>query len=253
MISIASLISQSPAHADFVFDSLRQHTPMMWAEGQIDFFFVAVDPTTEVLKHLQNRKYRYETIRNTDVSEKSLFKKGISWPIELHRMYRAWNHALRKAKGEIVVLVENDHAFSPQWLENLLEYAGEQMVVSPRVLERSNPFPSRINGTGAEMRDFGKAPYEFRRDDFLAFAETFSRDCTTQGGCFFPCVIHKSMAKRVGYFPEGNIAGDDFYHVADYGDRKFFRKLQAEGVQHITVHNSIVYHMQCEEHDFKAA
>jgi hypothetical protein len=243
MITVASIVSGNPEVVDFFFDSFRQHTPMFWRKD-VAFLLVANDPEPDFVKHLENRKYNFVINRNPSMTEETMFKKGIAWPVELHCMYRAWNKAITESDPGYVLLTEMDTIFSPYWLENLVKHSDERTIVSPLVLERASPFPARINGTGAEARSFGDTPLSFRRDDFLNYVKSRRRACTTRGGRHFPCLLHRQTAIDAGLFPEGNIPGDDFYHVADYGDRKFFRVLQSRGIKHITAHDSIVYSMR---------
>mgnify|MGYP001558522037 CR=1 FL=1 len=56
-ISICSLVYRSPKWADFVFNGIKE-TPE-FKNGNAEFYFVTNNATTELLKYLKKRKYKW--------------------------------------------------------------------------------------------------------------------------------------------------------------------------------------------------
>ncbi len=245
-ISIACLIYRSTAYADSVYQSIHKHTPLI-AGGDADFYFVANDATPEVLAHLKARGYPHHVHVNAKRGPKRLFEMGIGAPEYIHRVYRAWNRAIELAQGTVVVLVNSDMFFSPNWLENLVRRVTRRTVVCSQLVERKHP---RFEVLSAAIhREFGSHPRDFNEGAFLQYAAEIQCNKTGAGGAYMPCAIYKEVALLAGLFPEGNIAGDSFEDVVAYGDKVFFARLTAMGVHHITAYDSIVYHTKEGEMD----
>ena len=95
---------------------------------------------------------------------------------------------------------------------------------------------------------------------WLDYADHTKEPRIERGGLYMPCVLERHRAIASGYYPEGNIfleptglvigypndrplwkAGDDFY---------FHHILELKyGMKHITVFDSLVYHIQEGEKD----
>jgi len=194
---------------------------------------------------------------NQFYSEDDLFKRGIGKPEYIHRVYRAWNRCILEAKHEYVCLVNSDNGFSPDWLENLVKHANENTAVSSLLIERGHEvighFPADLNGTGSLVYNCGKTPLTYNEDHFLNYVshnKGIFKNKISQGGVYMPILFHKQKALQVGLYPEGNIAGNSFHDVIDYGDRVFMRKLKEVGVQHITAWDSVAYHFQQGEMEY---
>lgn len=185
-ISISSLIYQSSTFADWVHDSIHEFTPMV-KTGEAEFFFIANDAIPRVLEHLKNKGYAHHVVNNPRRSTEELFQMGYGPPEYIHRVYRGYNESIRRARGEIVVLINSDNYFSPNWLENLLKHANPRRVVSSQLVERKHPnhpkFPSAFHG------EFGKHPSDFDKAGFLAYASRWTRDRLVRGGAFMPCLF----------------------------------------------------------------
>ncbi|MEM2899305.1 MAG: glycosyltransferase family A protein [Thermoplasmata archaeon] len=246
-VSIASLIYKSPVYADWVYNSIHEFTPMI-SRGDAEFFFVANDPTQEVIDHLNKKGYPHVVNINPKRSEDELFRMGYGKPEYIHRVYRGWNRAITEAKGEVVVLVNSDNFFSPDWLENLLKYLSKKTVICSKLVERKHPKYGMVF-EGAWHGEFGAHPKLFKKDEFLDFCEKVKLTGLEEGGAFMPCAFYKEKAIEVGLYPEGNIAGVDFNDVIEYGDAAFFKKLAKIGVKHYTALDSVVYHVKEGEMD----
>jgi hypothetical protein len=222
----------------------------MLATGEVEFFFIANDPTEELLKHLQEKNYPFYLNVNERKTDEELFRMGYGTPEYIHRVYRGFNEGIRKARGEIVVLLNSDNCASPDWLENLLKYLGPDTIVTSQLTERSHPkhgvFP------GAYHAEFGNHPENFNEPAFLAFVERFKVTGIIEGGPYMPCALYKENAVKVGLYPEGNIAGITLEDIVEYGDECFFRKLSDAGISHVTALDSIMYHFKEGEMDDSA-
>jgi hypothetical protein len=240
-VSIFSLIYQSPEWADFVIDSVRKYTPMI-ALGEAEFFFVANDATPEVIDHLKNKNYPHYVLVNERQSEEFLFSKGYAKPEYLTRVYKGFNFGIEKSKGEIVVIINSDMSFSPDWLENLIRCLSLKNVVSSQLVERDHPTFGVFQGV--YHGEFGCGPADFKENEFLEFVLRTKTTGIIPGKGYSPCAFYKTNAYRVGLYPEGNIAGKTYEEVKEYGDERFFRKLLELGIPHHTVLDSIVYHFK---------
>jgi hypothetical protein len=222
----------------------------MLVTGEAEFFFIANDPTEELLRHLQERKYPFFLNRNKKKTDEELFRRGYGTPEYVHRVYRGFNVGIEKSRGEIVVLLNSDNCASPDWLENLLKYLGPDMIVTSQLAERSHPkhgvFP------GAYHCEFGNHPGNFNEPEFLAFVERFKLTGLIEGGAYMPCAVYVENAVKVGLYPEGNIAGKSFDDIVEYGDERFFHNLSDAGITHVTALDSIVYHFKEGEIDDSA-
>lgn len=245
-ISIASLIYKSPIMSDWVYESVHEFTPMI-KSGEAEFFFVANDPTEKLLSHLKNKGYNYIEQNNPIYLDEELLKMGYAKPEYMHRVYKGYNRAILHSKGAIVVLVNSDNYFSPDWLENLLKYFDTQKIVCSQLVEPKHSkhavFHSAVNG------EFGNNPDNFNKDGFLDFAMRKKRTGISLGGAYMPCMFHKDMGIYAGLYPEGNLAGNSFDNVTMTGDEAFFDRLSKNGILHITSLDSIVYHLKEGEKD----
>jgi hypothetical protein len=245
-ISIVSLIYRSTKFADAVYESIQENTEKL-KTGEAKFFFVANDPEPHLLKHLKDNNYPFVLHENKKKTEKELFNVGIGGPEYINRVYLGWNRAIKESDSEIVVLVNSDNMFSPNWLENLLKNLNEDTFVCSEIVERPNhpkfaPFPGCLVG------DFGNHPDNFKKEEFLQFVDAnqkIKKGKTKTGGAYMPCAFYREKAIEVGLYPEGNLHdGTNFMSIEEYGDENFVKKLSRNGVRHITSLDSISYHFK---------
>jgi len=245
-ISIVSLIYRSSRLADLFYNSLLTHTPLL-KTGEAEFFFIANDPSKEVLDFLKEKKYPYKLNINEVKSTKQLFSNGYAKPEYMARVYRGYNQGIMQASGQQVVLVNSDNFFSPDWLENLLKYSTAKNIVSSTLIEpghsKHGVFPTAI------QKKFGNTIDNYNEKEFIQYAKTIKMTGVVSGGAYMPCVLYKDLAIYAGLYPEGNLAGKDFETVKEYGDIYFFKKLENLGVKHYTALDSIVYHLKEGEKD----
>lgn len=240
-VSIICLIYRSTCFAKAVYDSLHKFTPKL-NSGEAELIFVANDATEDVIRFLKKERYNFVINNNKVLSEDELFNSGYGAPEYINRVYRGYNFGIKNCKGNIVVLINSDNMFSPNWLENLLDKLDENSIICSQLVEREHPkfgkFPSAILG------DFGNHPNNFREDEFIHFANKASENKLISGGAYMPCISYKENFRKVGYYPEGNIVGKSFNEIIQYGDENLYEKLSRIGVVHMTACDSIVYHFK---------
>lgn len=151
----------------------------------------------------------------------------------LARVYRCWNYCVESSDAEYVCLVNSDMAFSPGWLEALERRLDGKTLPCSRLVEPGFLRP----GQHAVEIDIGRDPRVFPFEAWHGLAADLSEDRTEPGGLFMPCVLHRETFLRVGGYPHGNVNGVS-------GDKILFDKMAAEGFQHVTCFDSLVYHMQ---------
>lgn len=168
----------------------------------------------------------------------------------LNRVYRAWNYGAQTSEADNICFVNSDMMFSKNWLTNLLKHHDGINIPCSRLIESGK----LLSGQYAISRDFGREPNSLQREEFQNYAESISRNGTPYGGLFMPCIFETKRFLEAGGYPEGNIyadgAGTLNGSVLQSGDDWFFRKLEREyGMKHITVFDSLVYHLQQGEMD----
>lgn len=235
-ISIACLIYKSTRWLKFVYDQVRKYTDLTDNE----FYFVANDACDKVLDYLKGNDIPHYIHNNTEEQRKEWY---------INNVYRAWNTAGRVAKGEFVVFINSDMAFTPGWLDSLVQNYDDTKMVTSRLVERG---VLRSGMYGIE-ENFGNIPADYKESSFLQFAQKISEKKLMPGGLYMPCLLKKSTLERINYYPEGNITMDSDIYSPKYtvrgqecipGDQVFVQKLYNIGIKHWTDFNSIVYHFQ---------
>jgi len=235
-VSIACLIYKSVRWLKFVKEQVEKFTNLV----ENEFFFVANDACDSVLNYLKDNKINHYVHTNTDEQRKDWY---------INNVYRAWNIAGRAAKGEYVVFINSDMAFSPGWLDRLMDKYDDTKIVMSRLVERG----VMTSGLYGIEKNFGNVPGDYKEDEFVSFSKLISEDKVCESGLYMPCLIKKKYLEAINYYPEGNIVpGTDIYNPVYAkqgehcmpGDHVFIKRLNSIGIQHYTVFNSIVYHFQ---------
>ena len=225
MITVAALIYRSRRWLDFVWDGLHTaQTSVAWRP-----WIVANDATPAVAADPRISHHH----RNSDPTAPYL-----------PRVYAAWNAAVQTAPTELVVLLNSDMYVSDGWLDALVtayHQHGEQVVPTSLLVEHGH-IPSRFP---EYVHDFGRVPDRFDREAWQQHARTLvahaaQTDATTPGRLYMPVLLSKTAWRAVGGYPLGNIGGVS-------GDQQFFELLAWAGWAHITVMDSVVYHVQTGE------
>lgn len=236
-VSIVCMIYKSPQYADWVYRSVMEFTPMI-ARGEAEFFFVANDPTDQLVKHLKKQGYPFVLALHERLSPEQLAEKGLENREYLNRVYQAWNQAILHAKGQMVCLLNSDNYVSPDWLENLLKYADFDKFVVPQLVEPRHHLPVFWCAYHGE---FGSTVADFKKEGFLEFADIHRITGIKYGGVYQPCLFYKDVAIYAGFYPEGNLQAPSGEITT--GDKEFLLRLNKIGIKHITALDSIVYHM----------
>jgi hypothetical protein len=235
-VSIACLIYKSTRWLDFVYEQVKKYTNL----EENEFYFVANDACDEVLNHLRNNNIPHYIHNNTEEQKKEWY---------INNVYRAWNTAGRMAKGEYIVFINSDMAFSPRWLEILQESITDNICLCSRLVERG---VLRSGKYGIE-HNFGNVPEDYNELDFLRFCEDIKEKSINPSGLYMPMLIKKEYMEKINYYPEGNIfTGSDIFDPVYAkigepcipGDQVLIAKLKTIGIEHYTSFNSIVYHFQ---------
>lgn len=237
-VVVVGMIYKSPSYLDFVMRGIEKYA-LLSSTFSVDYLIIANDPVEKIRNKLVKEGIKFIEYKDKNPND-----------YYLNRVYRAWNFGGMHAEGDIIILINSDMAFSPNWLENLLHYLNEQTIPCSRLVESGK----LLSGEHAISKDFGRMAEGFNEEDFLKFAQSVSVNEVHEKGLFMPCAFYKQDFVKSGGYPEGNIhvggAGKVDTPLLSSGDDYFFRKNPVMSrKKHITVFNSIVYHIQEGEID----
>lgn len=232
-IEIIALVYKSINYVNLIYDELKSDKCKVdgWDVG---LRLVLNDATDEVINRVKELDINYTIYNDKTPTE-----------YYLNRVYRAWNYGGNTSDFDNVCFVNSDMVFSENWLDNLLKHHNGINIPTSRLVESGK----MTSGTYGISKNFGRSPLSIDRQGFYDFARAVSVDKTQPGGLFMPVILEKKKFVESGMFPEGNIYttgvgnfGDPFIQS---GDLFYFRKLESEyGMKHITIFDSIVYHIQ---------
>ncbi len=237
------MVYKSPDYTRFIAHELA--TTRAATRFPVSVRIVANDPVWQVEDVLDDVGFRLEV-------PTSVYYDPKPSDYYLNRVYRCWNHCVQQSFCENVCLVNSDMLFDTNWLTNLIKYADEYLPTS--LLVESGKLTS---GTNAISKDFGRHPKTLDNQAFRSYSNELTQtnhNETRPGGLFMPCIFNRSKFLQLGGYPEGNIyndgAGTRNGPVIQSGDAWFFdRYCSAYNVSHITVMDSVVYHIQEGEMD----
>ncbi|MFZ5947817.1 MAG: glycosyltransferase [Stygiobacter sp.] len=240
-ISIVCLIYKSTDWLQFVYEQVLKYTDL----NDKEFYFVANDANESVLQYLNNNYIPHYVWNNSDEQKKEWY---------INNVYRAWNFAAQKAKGDYLLFINSDMAFSHGWVENLFNKLNGKNCVASRLVESGK----LLSGEHAISKNFGRFIEDFDETAFNTFAEEIKVDELKDGGLFMPLLIKKDDFLSVGGYPEGNIVPGTNIFTPQIalkgtqcisGDVVLMQKLKEIGINHTTSYDSIIYHFQCGEMD----
>lgn len=239
--SIICLIYKSVDWLKFVYEQVLKYTDMEDKE----FFFIANDANDEVLNYLHNNYIPHYVFENTPQQKEEWY---------INNVYRAYNFSVKKAKGDFLIFINSDMAFTPCWFDNLWKAYNGLNCVSSRLVESGK----LKSGQYGIEKDFGRNHDSYLEKDFQQYAASAALSKVKDGGLFMPLLIRKKHFENVGGYPEGNISPESniFKPVIAKsgdpiisGDNILMKRLHTQGIIHQTALDSIVYHFQCGEFD----
>lgn len=237
-IELIALIYKSTQYLDFIANELK--SDYCKAKGwDVGLRIIANDATPEVIKKLISLDIPYD-----------IYNDKYPHDYYLNRVYRCWNYGGLTSNYDNLCFINSDMAFSPNWLENLLKHYNDKTLPCSRLIE-SGKMPS---GKWGVSQNFGTHPNNFQRKAWLDYAESFKKDEVQEGGLFMPCVLKTEVFKHTAGYPEGNVyeAGIGAFRSRFImsGDAAYFKALEKYfDIKHITVFDSLVYHIQEGEMD----
>jgi hypothetical protein len=238
-IEIISLIFKSLDYLDLIYNELKSDKCKVdgW---DIGIRIVANDATQEVINKLKNLDIPYNIYNDPKPND-----------YYLNRVYRCWNYAAITSNYENICFVNSDMVFGKNWLINLLKHHNGVNIPSSRLVESGK----MRSGTHGISFNCGKSPKNIDFELWDDYSESIKKDEYHEKGLYMPCIFEKNRFIESGMYPEGNIYKDGIgtLHsdgVIQSGDDWYFRKLENEyDMKHITVFDSLVYHIQEGEKD----
>ena len=239
-VEIIGMIYKSTQYLDLMVSELRKD--YCQAEGwDVGIRVVANDASDVVLDRLKELNIPYTTYNDSKSDD-----------YYLNRIYRCWNFAGRTSQYENICFINSDMVFSKDWLSNLLRQHDGTTIPCSRLVESGK----MRSGLHAISKNFGKEPRGLDYDGWHGYVEEIRLPERHAGGLYMPCVFVKDRFIESGMYPEGNIysdgnAGSMVGGVVRSGDDYYFHEVLEKrfGMKHITVFDSLVYHIQEGELD----
>lgn len=239
-ITIVCLIYKSIEWAKFLFSQYAKYCK----NDSVEFYFIVNDGEQQVKDYLNSNHIPHYIFSSTE-------EQKAEWYI--NRVYRAYNYGAKLAKGNKIVFINSDMAFSDGWLEELLLAYDGKNCVSPRLVESGR---LRSGQFGIE-KNFGFTPERYNENAFKRYVHKVKRNIVANGGLYMPLLIAKKDFFNAGGYPEGNVRIDSIKKTPEIikqgephitGDKFLISKLELNGIKHQTSFSSIVYHFQMGEY-----
>lgn len=238
-VEVVSLVYKSVDYLHFITHQLKSDRCKV--EGwDVGVRILANNASPEVLNELPKLDINYTIYKgNYDANE-----------YYLNKVYRAYNQCVITSNYDNVCLVNSDDGFSKDWLKNLLKHHDGINIPCSRLIE-SGKMPSGQHGINLGSSHFGRHCKEFNQSAFDIWVLEHSEDRILPGGLYMPCVFEKKRFIESGMYPCGNVyhngIGTYAYggQVLYAGDDFFFHQILEPryGMKHITVLDSLVYHI----------
>jgi hypothetical protein len=244
-VEVVSLIYRSTKYLKYIVNQLK--SDLCKIDGwDVGVRIVANDATENVLEALKDIEIPYTVFNSPNSNE-----------YYINRVYRGYNHCIVTSEYDNVCLVNSDDGFSNGWLSNLLKHHDGVNIPCSRLIE-SGKMDSGTHGVNLRDNNFGRSCGEFERrfDEWLVWVENHKEDRIEPYGLYMPCVFEKNRFIESGMYPEGNIysdgrVGSTVGGVIRTGDEFFMHEVLGRrfGMRHVTVFDSLIYHIQEGEKD----
>lgn len=231
-VDIVGMIYLDPEFLDFMVMGILKYG--MSSKHNINYYIVANDATVDIKKKLLDDGIKHIIYNDPKPNDHYM-----------NRVYRAWNFGGMQSMADVIVFINSDMAFSPGWLDNLLDKLDPTTIPCSRLIESERG----IAALNCINREFGRYPHDFDESSFLEFSKLITQDIVKPNGAFMPCAFYAKDFRDSGGYPEGNIhdggaGATDTPGPWISGDLYYFSKNPImKNKNHITVFNSIVYHM----------
>ena len=160
-------------------------------------------PDLEILVIDQTREHKPETIAFLNENKARL----VHVRPDFASVTKARNEGLRRAKGEIIVFIDDDTSFEPDFVANHVSaHADGTDIVQGRVTEHGSKMPDRPTWLTESLRFKG--------------GDNYDRDGVTNNITGCNCSLRREVVARVGYFDE-NFKGVSVREESDYARRAF--------------------------------
>lgn len=235
-VEIISLIFKSVQYLNFIVQQFKSGICEV-NDWKVSYRIVANDATSEVIDALKTCGIPYSIFTNPDPNE-----------YYLNRVYRAYNFCITSSEYDNVCPVNSDQVYSKDWLTNLLKYHDGVNIPCSRLVE-SGKMQSGLHAINLGDEDFGRHPNNFNWNKWFEYAEGIKENRTEPCGLYMPCVLNKERMIDAGLYPIGNLYKDGFGEYKSMflqsGDDYYFHRILEEKyhMKHITVFDSIVYHI----------
>ncbi len=246
-IEVIAMVYKSVDYARFIAQQLEEtRLTTTTRKCPVVCRIVANDPTAEVQAAITQVSQQH------NVTIETYYDKSPS-DYYLNRVYRCWNYCVESSRCSHVCLVNSDMLFEEQWLTRLMHKESDMTLPVSMLVESGK----LLSGKYAISKNFGRHPNNLQRESWHSYASNMrmlNANLTGPGGLYMPCIFDRARFLMSGGFPEGNIYADGVGTrngpVIQSGDAWFFdRYCKMHNMQHTTVFDSIVYHIQEGEMD----
>jgi hypothetical protein len=236
-IEVISLIFKSEDYLNLIHNEMKSKKSNVFG-WDVKFRIVANDATEEIIEKLKSLDIPYSIYNDPNPND-----------YYLNRVYRCWNFAGKTSQYNNICFVNSDMVFSDGWLSNLLKHHDGKNIPCSRLVESGK----LLSGQHAISYNCGKTPNEIDYKKWHDVVDRLTNESIQNGGLFMPCIFETKKFIEFGMYPEGNIYRDGVGTLNGFvqsGDDWFFKKLERDyGMKHITVFDSLVYHIQEGEKD----
>jgi hypothetical protein len=247
-IEIISMIYKSLDYLDLTYNQLKSCKADGW---DVHLRIIANDASQVILDKLRELYTTDDVNDGTPHLYFSVYNDPKPDDYYLNRVYRAWNFGGKTSEYDNICFVNSDMVFSDGWLDNLLKHHDGNNIVCSRLVE-SGKMRSGTHGVGYNC---GRSPKQIDYSKWNQYVNKIKNNSVHPGGLFMPVVFNTKRFLESGMYPEGNIYSTGIGNFGDpfkkSGDAYFFDDILGKkyGMKHITVFDSIVYHIQEGELD----